>query len=93
MLPVLCYDKLITKGIRLDPKLNDVYAAMEEYRENKTMKRLLRALTSPMPLIMYTLKTHKGIRTQIRARVFAMRWLRGDVKGAAALVQGREEAK
>ena len=92
VLPVLCYDKLITKGIRLDPKLNDVYAAMEEYRENKTMKCLLRALISPMPLIMYTLKTHKGIRTQIRARVFALRWLRGDVKGAATLVQGREDA-
>jgi len=93
VLPVLCYDKLITKGIRLDPKLDDVYAAMEEYRENDTMKRLLRALISPMPLIMYTLKTHKGIRTQIRARLFALRWLGGDVKGACALVQGREDAK
>ena len=44
-----------------------------------------------MPLLMYTIKTGKGIRTQIRARVFAARWLRGDVRGAAALVQGREE--
>ena len=92
VLPVLCYDKLITKGIRLDPKLEDVYAAMQEYRGNETMKRLLRALISPMPLAMYTLKTHKGIRTQIRARLFALRWLRGDVKGACALVQGREDA-
>ena len=91
VLPVLCYDKLITKGIRLDPKLNDVYAAMEEYRGNETMKHLLRALISPMPLAMYTLKTHKGIRTQIRARLFALRWLRGNVKGAVSLVQGRED--
>jgi len=92
VLPVLCYDKLITKGIRLDPKIEDVYTAMEEYRANDTMKQILRALISPMPLLMYTLKTHKGIRTQIRARLFALRWLRGDVKGAAALVQGREDA-
>jgi len=91
VLPVLCYDKLITKGIRLDPDLSDVYRAMEEYRRDETMQALLRALISPMPLLMYTLKTHKGIRTQIRARVFALRWLRGDVKGAVQLVQGREE--
>lgn len=91
VLPVLCYDKLITKGIRLDPDLADVHHAMEAYRKDETMQSLLRALISPMPLMTYTLKTHKGIRTQIRARVFAMRWLRGDVKGAAALVDGRED--
>lgn len=91
VLPVLCYDKLITKGIRLDPDLEDVYRAMQEYRENASMRALLRALIEPKPLLMYTLKTHKGIRTQIRARVFALRWLRGDVKRAAALVQGRED--
>ena len=91
VLPVLCYDKLITKGIRLDPELEQVHRAMEDYRENRTMQRLLRALISPMPLLMYTLRTHKGIRTQLRARLFALRWLRGDVRGAAALVQGRED--
>lgn len=93
VLPVLCYDKLITKGIRLDPDLSDVYRAMEEYREDETMKALLRALISPMPLILYTLNTRKGIMTQIRGRLFALRWMRGDVKGAAALVQGREDAR
>jgi len=31
--------------------------------------------------------------TQIRGRLFAWRWLGGNVKGAAALVQGREDAK
>lgn len=93
VLPVLAYDKLITKGIRLDPSLEDVYAAMELFRGNETLCGLLRALIAPMPLLMYTLKTGKGIRTQIRARVFALRWLRGDVRGAAALVDGREDAK
>ena len=91
VLPVLCYDKLITKGIRLDPELADVHRAMAEYRENETMQSLLRALISPVPLLMYTFRTHKGIRTQVRARAFALRWLRGDVKGAASLVQGRED--
>ena len=91
VLPVLAYDKLITKGIRLDPDLNDVYSAMTEFRKNDTLCSLMRALISPMPLLMYTLKTHKGIRTQVRARLFALRWLKGDVRGAAALVGGRED--
>ena len=91
VLPVLCYDKLICKGIRLDPSLEDVYAAMTQMGSNETLRGLLRALLSPKPLAMYTLKTGKGIRTQVRARMFAARWLRGDVRGAAALVQGREE--
>jgi len=92
VLPVLAYDKLITKGIRLDPSLEEVYRAMGEYRENKTMRSILRALISPMPLLLYTLNTRKGFMTQIRARLFALRWLRGNVKGAASLVQGREDA-
>ena len=91
VLPVLCYDKLICKGIRLDPSLEDVYAAMEQTGRNETLRGLLHALLGVRPLAMYTLKTGKGIRTQIRARAFAARWLRGDVRGAAALVQGREE--
>ena len=91
VLPVLCYDKLICKGIRLDPSIDDVYRAMTKAGQDATLCALLRALISPMSLLMYTIKTGKGIRTQIRARVFAARWLRGDVRGAAALVQGREE--
>lgn len=93
VLPVLCYDKLICKGVRFDPDIADVYRAFEEYRSDKNMRRLLHALISPMPLLMYTIKTGKGIRTQLRARLFALRWLRGDVRGAAALVQGREDAR
>ena len=64
---------------------------MTKAGQDATLCALLRALISPMPLLMYTIKTGKGIRTQIRARVFAARWLRGDVRRAAALVQGREE--
>ena len=33
----------------------------------------------------------QGLRTQVRARLFAASWLRGDVEGAAALVARREE--
>ena len=91
VLPVLTYDKLICKGIRFDPCIDDVYAAMQEMRENKTMRSLLLRLMGVMPLIQYTLHTGKGIRTQIRARLFAWRWLRGDVRGAVALVDGRED--
>ena len=36
VLPVLCYDKLICKGIRLDPSLEDVYAAMTQMGQNAT---------------------------------------------------------
>ena len=93
VLPVLCYDKLITKGIRLDPSLDDVFAAMEDFRADETMTALLRSLRGVSPLLQYTLHTGKGLRTQVRARLFAQRWLSGDVHGAAALVQGREVAR
>ena len=93
VLPVLCYDKLIGKGIRLDPSMEDVYAAMEELGRNATMRALLRRLLGVMPLLMYTLRTGKGIRTQVRGRLFASRWLRGDVRGAAALIDRQEDAR
>ena len=90
ILPVLCYDKLICKGIRFDPDADDVYEAMRAMRENTTMQSLLRQLMGVMPLLKYTFHTGKGIRTQVRARLFAWRWLRGDIQGAVALVDGRE---
>lgn len=86
ILPVVCYNNLITKGISLDPSMDDVYGAMEQYRHNETMRSILKALLSVKPLLQYTLHTGKGLRMQLRARLFAARWLRGDVKGAAALV-------
>lgn len=91
VLPVLCYDKLICKGIRFDPDIEDVYQAMEEYRMDKTMKRLMHSLMGVTALTAYTLKTKKGFMTQIRGRLFAMRWMKGDIRGAVRLVQGRKE--
>lgn len=93
VLPVLCYDKLIGKGIRLDPSMQDVLAAMEELGQNATMRALLHRLLGVTPLFMYTLRTGKGIRTQVRGRLFAARWLRGDVRGAAALIDRQEDAR
>lgn len=92
VLPVFCYDKLFTKGIRFDPSDEDVYNAMRDALNEDTLHRLLNALISPMPLLRYTLRTGKGFRTQVRARLFAYRWLHGDVRGAVSLVQGRDEA-
>ncbi len=87
VLPVMCYAMLIAKGIATDPSMEDVYAALEEYRQNETMRWLLKRLIAPAPLLKYMLRTGKGQRMQFRARMFASRWLRGDVKGAAALIQ------
>ncbi|MBP3655290.1 MAG: glycosyltransferase family 2 protein [Clostridia bacterium] len=92
VLPVLCYDKLICKGIRLDPDAEDVVAAMQDMQGHPVMRTLLRRLLGVRPLLAYTIRTGKGIRTQLRGRLFAWRWLRGDVRGAMALVQGREDA-
>lgn len=86
VLPVMCYAMLIAKGIGLDPSMEDVYAALEEYRHNETMQCLLKRLISPAPLLKYMFRTGKGQRMQFRARMFAARWLRGDVQGAAALI-------
>lgn len=86
VLPVMCYAMLIAKGIAIDPSMEDVYMAMEEYRHNDTMRYLLKRLIAPAPLLKYTLHTGKGPRMQFRARMFAARWLRGDLRGAAALI-------
>lgn len=86
VLPVLCYCLLLTIGIRDDPSMEDVHSAMEEFSRHGTMRQILRALISPAPLTLYTIKTHKGVVMHLRARLFALRWLRGDVRGAAALV-------
>lgn len=90
VLPVLCYDKLIAKGISQDPSLADACAAMREALGDPEIVALLRALRGVGPLLQYTLHTGRGLRTQVRARLFAHRWLRGDVEGAAALIARRE---
>lgn len=89
VLPVYCYDKLFTKGIRLDPSREDTHAAMRAALSDETVCALLRALRGAAPLAAYTLHTHSGFATQVRGRLFAARWIAGDVEGAAALVQGR----
>ena len=91
VMPVMCYAMLIAKGIAIDPSLDDVYKALEEYQHSETMRRILKELISPKPLLKYLLRTGKGPRMQFRARLFAWHWLRGNLKGAAALIQPGEE--
>ncbi len=91
VLPVLCYDKLICKGIRMDEDLQEVCEAMASLCQNETLRHMLWRLISPMPLLMYMLRTGKGFRSQITARLFAALWLGGRFEAAARLVRGREE--
>ena len=91
VLPVLCYDKLICKGIRLDSDARGAREAMERLGKDATLRGLLRALIGVRPLLMYTLKMKQGYRSQLTARLFALRWLRGDIAGAMRLVRGRED--
>ena len=91
VLPVLCYDKLICKGIRLDSDARGAREAMERLGQSETLRGLLRALIGVRPLLMYTLKMKQGYRSQLTARLFALRWLRGDIAGAMRLVRGRED--
>lgn len=90
-LTVFCYDKLICKGIKQDENPAQVQETMMAFAENTTLCALLRSLASPMPLLLYTLKTGKGLRSQLTGRLFAMRWLRGDVQGALRLVRRQED--
>ena len=87
VLPVLCYDKLICKGIRLDQDTKAVRQAMGEFLNDKTLVELLHALRGIRPLMCYTLHTGKGIRSQWRARLFAAAWLNGDFDRAISLVE------
>lgn len=89
VLPVLCYDTLIGKGIRYDPSTEDIRLAMEKYRHDGEMRSLLQQLRGPLPLLLYTLHTGKGFRTQIRGRLFAQDWLSGRIDRAMARVEGR----
>ena len=88
VIPVLCYDKLICKGIRYDPSREDVREAMRQYADDGEMRRILHALTGVGPFAAYTLHTGKGWRTQIRGRQFAAAWLAGDIDRALDLTKG-----
>ncbi len=89
VMPVLCYDKLFCKGIRLDPSTQDVREAMHDALQNETLKQLLKDLRGISPLLSYMLATRKGVATQVRGRIFAARWLKDDIDGAMALIQNR----
>lgn len=89
VLPVLCYAQLFTKGVREDPSKADVREAMRAALEDENVRMLLEQLMGVKPLISFTLHTCSGFLTQIRGRLFAWRWLKGNVDGAAALVKGR----
>ena len=92
VIPFLCYDKLICKGIRYDPSPDDVRAAMRAYAGDGEMRRILRALAGPGPFAEYTLHTGRGWRTQVRGRQFAGAWLAGDIDRALAFVERADEA-
>ena len=64
---------------------------MKALAQNEELRALLRRLIAPVPLLLYTLKIKQGYRSQLTARLFAARWLRGNVDGAMRLVRGREE--
>lgn len=90
VLPVLCYYFQIIRGIRGEPEISDVYAAMEEFGQNKTMRKILKQLISPGPLAVFTFRKRRDFSNHIWARLFALRWLKGDIHGAVALI--REES-
>ena len=73
----------------MEPEISDVYAAMEEFGHNETMRKILKQLISPGPLAVYTLRKRRDFSLHLWARLFALRWLKGDIHGAAALI--REE--
>ena len=87
VLPVMCYLILFARSIRMDPDIEDVYAAMAEFKDHKTMRKILWQLISPMPLVVYTLRVRKDYSLNLWARLFAAYWLRGDVSRAVAVVQ------
>ncbi len=87
VLPVMCLCMLILKGIRSEPNLEDVYTVMKAFGQNKTMRVILKRLLLPMPLTLYTLKLHRDYSLNLWGRQFALRWLRGDIPGAAALAR------
>ena len=87
VLTVLCYDKLICKGIRLDENPEAVLQAMEEFLRDDTITEILRLLRGFRPLARYTMHTGKGLRSQWRARAFASAWLNGRFEKAVSLVE------
>lgn len=88
ILPMLFY-RLAIKGLQGDPSREDAERTLLDTRENPTTRRLLRNLEWGTSLPAYLLHTGKGIRTQIRARLFASAWLHGRT-GIALWLAGRK---
>ena len=87
VLPVFCYDKLICKGIKLDESAESAADALSSLSENGTLRSLMKRLLGPKPLLEYTARTHRGLRSQLTARLFAWRVLRGQGRSAVRLVR------
>ncbi len=88
-LAMFCYDKLICKGIKLDESEEGAVRALASLCGDETLCALLRDLLGVGPLAEYTLRTGRGLRSQATGRLFALRLLRGDARGAAALIRER----
>lgn len=92
VLPMFCYDKLICKGIKLDERARSAGDALTALCGDETLRALMRRLLGPWPLLEYTLRTRRGLRSQVMARLFAWRVLRGQGDAAVRLIRpGREE--
>ena len=86
-LPVFCYDKLICKGIKLDESAREAARSLAALSEDETLRALMRRLLGPGPLLAYTLRTGRGLRSQMTARLFALRVLRGQGEAAVRLIR------
>ena len=91
VLPVFCYDKLICKGIKLDESEKEAALALSALSEEEPLRYLMRRLLGPGPLLSYTVRTRRGLRSQLTARLFAWHVLRGRGQAAARLIRGQEE--
>ena len=94
VLPVFCYDKLICKGIKLDGSADAAASALTALSGEAPLRELMRRLLGPGPLLAYTLRTGRGLRSQITARLFAWQMLRGNGQAAVRLIRpakAREE--
>jgi len=89
VLPILFY-RLAVKGLASDPSAEDAAWVVCNTKDNATLRSLLRGLLWGAALPVYLLRTGKGLRTQLRARVFAWAWLRGHTKLALGLA-GRQK--
>ena len=86
-LPVFCYDKLICKAIKLDESAQGAADALSALSGDETLRALMRRLLGPGPLLAYTLRTRRGLRSQLTARLFAWRVLRGRGEAAVRLIR------